>query len=339
MPNSLIADFGIKKSILTALLLGILLGLSTTLLFNRLSTTPISEFKEVRSRGGYTYINPLLECENVQSVTARGVEEQLQPLIGKTITKLKQAGKTDSVSFYFRDLNNGPWIGINEEELHSPASLVKIPIAITIYKLSEENPNLLSTVIHNDSDEDISEQNVKPERSLQANKDYTIDELIELMLVYSSNGAYDMLSTYLNTNYPNALEEVYGDLGVSLDPSFRYNPAGNILSVKQYASFFRVLYNSSYLSKNNSENMLALLSKSTYVEGLRAGVPDQVEVAHKFGERVFEETNKKQLHDCGVVYAPKTPYLLCVMTKGDELSKLSEVISTISAITYRTISQ
>lgn len=335
----MLTDFGIKKSILVALLLGILLGLSTTLLFNRLSTTPISDFKEIRSRGGYTYINPLLECENVHSVTARGVEEQLQPIIGKAITKLKAAGKTDSVSYYFRDLNNGPWIGINEEELHSPASLVKIPIAITIYKLSEENPNLLSAVIHNDTVEDLSEQNVKPELFLQANKDYTVDELIELMLVYSSNGAYDTLSTYLDVNYPGSLEEVYADLGVTLDPSFQYNPAGNIISVKQYASFFRILYNSSYLSKNNSEKMLARLSRSTYVDGLRAGVPDQVEVAHKFGERLFEEANKRQLHDCGVIYAPKTPYLLCVMTKGENLDNLSEVVRTISAITYRTISQ
>ena len=33
------------------------------------------------------------------------------------------------------------------------------------------------------------------------------------------------------------------------------------------------------------------------------------------------------MHDCGIVYIPNSPYLLCIMTKGNSNDKLLKVIS------------
>ena len=75
-----------------------------------------------------------------------------------------------------------------------------------------------------------------------------------------------------------------------------------------------------------------LLSKAEFNEGLVAGVPQNITVAHKFGERNFNNQTF-QLHDCGVIYA-KRPYLLCIMTKGPDFKDLSSAIKQISSKVY-----
>jgi hypothetical protein len=102
--------------------------------------------------------------------------------------------------------------------------------------------------------------------------------------------------------------------------------------VKDYGMFFRVLFNASYLSKDSSEKALKLLSESTFTKGLVAGIPSGVSISHKFGERVMGDT--RQLHDCGIVYLPKQPYLLCIMTRGKDFDQLAGVISEISKKVY-----
>jgi hypothetical protein len=62
-----------------------------------------------------------------------------------------------------------------------------------------------------------------------------------------------------------------------------------------------------------------------YNDGLKAGIPANIELAHKFGERGIIGMNgreQKQLHDCGIIYYPKHPYILCIMTRGYERDKL-----------------
>jgi beta-lactamase class A len=108
--------------------------------------------------------------------------------------------------------------------------------------------------------------------------------------------------------------------------------AENFISVIDYASYFRVLYNSSYLNREMSEWALKLLSQTDFKEGLVAGVPSYVTVSHKFGERGLPDYY--QLHDCGIVYRSNSPYLLCIMTKGDGFKKMEEVISELSSRIY-----
>lgn len=82
------------------------------------------------------------------------------------------------------------------------------------------------------------------------------------------------------------------------------------------------------------------MAQSTYKDGLSVGVPDGAVVAQKYGERLDTEGSKVQaveLHDCGVIYA-KNPYSICIMTKGDDLGKLTSAIKDISGIVYGYVS-
>ena len=249
---------------------------------------------------------------------------------------LDKEKKATAISYYFRDLNNGPWIGIDEDEPHSPASLIKIPLAMAYYKQAELTPEILKQEILNVSEENTDEQNIKPESKLQANTSYTVEQLIQYMLVHSSNEAFKLLNKYLYAHDSSKLSNIYVDLGIKLSPDTPQNPNGNIISVREYASFFRILYNSSYLSKMHSEHMLQYLSTTTFDEGIVGGVPAGTTVSHKYGERYFEASKEHQLHDCGIIYAAHKPYLLCIMTRGNDLEELSSIIRDISASTYRT---
>ena len=114
------------------------------------------------------------------------------------------------------------------------------------------------------------------------------------------------------------------------------------MSPKTMSSFFRILYNASYLNSVFSDMALKLLAKTSFVDGLVAGVPSDVFVAHKFGERTIHinETGEvvlRELHDCGIVYYPQKPYILCVMTQGMDFAKLKSAISQISSLTYQSV--
>ena len=79
---------------------------------------------------------------------------------------------------------------------------------------------------------------------------------------------------------------------------------------------------------------MELLSKTQYKDGLVAPLPSNVVTSHKFGERNFAVTGEKQLHECGIVYVPNKPYVLCVMTTGKNFQQLAETIREVSRMTY-----
>ena len=111
------------------------------------------------------------------------------------------------------------------------------------------------------------------------------------------------------------------------------------MSASQYSTFFRALYNGTYLPWGLSEQALGLLASTNFNNGLVSGVASSTIVAHKFGERTSQLQDGtfigRELHDCGIVYYAANPYLLCVMTKGQgTFPQLAGVISTVSKLVY-----
>jgi len=280
------------------------------------------EKKEVR-QSGYKYISPLLECADFDYKNREDLEENISKLIDEKIKK----GDVSFISLYFRDLNNGPWIGINEKETFTPASLLKVPLMIAYLKISEKDPSILEKKILIENNQNLLSQNIIPLRTVEAGKEYKVEELIEYMIIYSDNLAADALLRHIDLE---SLNNTYSDLGISVPDGKKVD---DFMSVRDYSSFFRILYNASYLNHEMSGKALKILTKSQFVQGLTAGVPAQVEIAHKFGERISGD--KKQLHDCGIIYKENNPYLLCIMTRGQDFSKMGEVIGEISALVYR----
>ncbi|MEK7550021.1 MAG: serine hydrolase [Patescibacteria group bacterium] len=287
----------------------------------------IENSKQVRQIGQYTYINPLLECEVAEgSIDAR--KENFRNELEKYVAKIKKERNLSEVAVYFRDLNNGPTFGVDIAGEFFPASLLKVPVMMAYYHLAEQDPSILQKEILFESKEDFGiVPTIVPKEELILGNTYTVEELIRRMIVYSDNQAIGLLTKMLPLT---VMEDLFSMLGVGED--VLTDPEGK-LTVKEYAGFFRILFNSSYLSREYSEKALALLAMTDYRDALPAGVSDKITVAHKFGEAGTENV-ERQLHDCGIVYFPDHPYLVCIMTRGKDSETLKKSIVDISKFLY-----
>lgn len=292
------------------------------------------QIREATSSLQYKFISPLLGC----AISSKREMQDFLPLrteLEQIIAKKVEEKQAANISVYL-DTRDGRWLGINTEENYSPASMMKVPIMIALFKKAELDPKLLQTkVLYNGKQNFNDEQYFKPQEVLLPGHYYTIEELIERMIVYSDNNTLPLLNEYIDIK---KLRQVFSDLGVFF-PKQDDLASQDFISVQAYANFFRVLYNASYLNRGSSEKALGLLSKTSFSQGITAGTPSSTLIAQKFGERDFTDTSaasdtSKELHDCGVVYVPNHPYLLCIMTKGTDFDDLATTIKDISRVVY-----
>jgi beta-lactamase class A len=280
------------------------------------------------------FINPGPGCNTNYKIGKQDytpLKDKLESYIAAKINGVK----VGQVSVYFRDLHDGPIMGINENAYFVPASLLKVPLVITYYYLAEFNEKILDKMLVYKGDINNAGQQLEPDETIKENIPYKIRDLIYKTLVYSDNRSYTVLLNYLNNTLSlqkgtDLLLETYNNLGI-VNPE---NTSQSTLTVKEYASIFRILYNATYLSRSDSNEILETLSKSNFNYGIKGGLPDKIIVSHKYGERYGLSDEKKQLHDCGIIYFPGNPYLLCVMTVGDNFNDLSSIIEDISKMIY-----
>lgn len=318
-----IFTFSYLLTIGVPLVIGIIIGVlfqNLNLLFPKQESS-ISEF-----RGGANgFINPLLECKNPENIVISYIKDT-EDKINQYIENKEKEGKLTSASVYFRDLDNGPWFGINEKEGFTPASLLKLPLMMAYFKEAETYPKLFEKKIKFEGSSIPIKQTVEPKENLEIGKEYSVKELIFRMIVYSDNDATNLLLKSLDHR---RLSAIYLDLGIK-DP-LSTNPE-DFMNVVEYATFFRILYNASYLTNYYSNEALKLLANVDFDKGIVLSVPPGVKVANKFGERILPKY--RQLHDCGIVYHPKRPYLICIMTRGHDFDELAKMIHDISLMTY-----
>ena len=175
-----------------------------------------------------------------------------------------------------------------------------------------------------------------PSKNLTPDKEYSVHDLLEEMIIHSDNKSMWSLTKWIPVDL---YKQVNRDLGITI-PGIK--TPEDFLSVKDMATFFRILYNASYLDRDASEYALELLSRVDFNKWLRMWVPANITISHKFGERGYtdEKWNYiRQLHDCGIVYYKKYPYLACIVTRGDNFDTNATVIATTSKIIFEEISK
>ena len=311
--------------------IGILVGWGATHFFIDRTSSGDIFYGESRA-SGYKLINPLLECQTGEGEQPKELSIFKQAIVEEVARRKNERIK--HISVYFRDLNNGPWFGVDEQEKFIPASLLKVPIMLAAYKEQEKDPGFFGKKVRYAGESSGDNQNIVSGDELKVGEIYTTRELMRRMIQNSDNRA---LTTLSGTLPDAAFSRVMEDFGIPLPTS----TISDFIGVHRYAGFFRILFNASYLSRAASEDALEILSESKFKDGLVAGVPKDITVAHKFGERTLVTDTQallgRQLHDCGIVYYPGRPYLLCVMTRGTDYTEMADVIRDISDLTYREV--
>lgn len=286
----------------------------------------------------FVFTSPILDFEFSQEFSNTIIPSNLAR---NFVENIKEDKNIKHISVYFRDLNNGPWVGINEKEYFSPASMLKTPLLISLLKWSETDPSILNKEILVDNkffDSNLS-QHMNVVGGVALGERYTFLEIATKMIQQSDNVAAKILYENIPQNF---IDDTYTNIGVSFVP----NGEDTFIRVKDIAAFYRVLFNASYLNRYNSEKALSILSNTSYKDGIVSGVPKNINVAHKFGERFssvvvtplnFIPEGDIQVHDCGIVYIPTMPYILCVMTRGEDFKLQQQAISEISNFFYRQV--
>jgi len=325
--NRVYLYFGI--ALLAVFALGCLAGYLGSHLFS-----PPRQHYELR-QAGYKFIRPLLECDYAYNAPENRGLRSFEENIGHNVKTILEKKWASDISVYFRELNDGPWFSIGPVDNYAPASLMKVPSMVSILKQAEKNPDLLQKKIVFDSQDDLTSlQQIRPSKTLRQGESYTLEELVRRMIVYSDNNAAQLVE---NETDPGVLKELFHDIGIR--SPYTLKPE-NYISVKNYSSIFRVLYNASYLNREMSEKAMTYLAESEFRDGIVYGVRPDISVAHKFGEwESGEHKEIKQLHDCGIVYYPDHPYLLCVMTRGTSLQYLDDAIRKISHAVFQGVDQ
>lgn len=287
---------------------------------------------------GYQYISPLISC-NFSSVKTFGQDQPMINTIQSVISQDEGVGDVTQASVYFSDFTTGKWANVDGNDKYYPASLGKVPIMMAYYAMAENTSSIINEMnSYPVGAPDLNaQQEIPPTEAITPGQEYTNEQLIEYMIKYSDNDAADVLTTLASPAELDGVESVYSDLQIPLATDVTASTS-DIMTVQQYSILFRTLYNATYLSRSYSEEALGLMTQTTFTQGIVAGVPSSTVVSHKYGLASYTSggvSYQWELHDCGIVYAPGHPYLLCVMTKGTtSIAAQEKTIADISSAAY-----
>ena len=230
-------------------------------------------------------------------------------------------------SFYFEYLPSGTSIRIGGDNELTAASLIKVPLAMNVYRAAELGKLNLDVPVTITNSELDDAYGTLYERG--AGTTLTLRQAAHYALSQSDNTAAHVLFDHVNgllTSDQQSLSQL------DIDQNIQNGQA--VIDAKSYTSVLKSLYLSSYLQPNDSEELLDYLTQSSATNRLVAELPKSVPVAHKIG--VYNANWSES--DCGIVYAPTRPYAICVMVGLPE-SQANQFIADISKQVYDYVMQ
>lgn len=250
------------------------------------------------------------------------------------------------VAVAFGTLDGRDTLMLNEDLVVHAASTMKVPVMVELFRQAasgafsldaripvvnqfksvvDASPYTLS--VDDDSDGDIY-------KAIGADRAYR--ELCEAMITVSSNLATNILIDRLGAEKVATTMRAYGADGMVVRRGVEDNKAfdkglNNTATARGYYTILMAIARGQAVSPSASAEMVEVLKRQKFRDGIPAGVPAGVAVAHKTG------TITKIHHDGGIVFASR-PYVLVVLTRGFADEKTSDgVIATISRTVYEGI--
>jgi len=152
--------------------------------------------------------------------------------------------------FYVYRLEDKIEYGLHQNEVFPAASLIKLPVMLTLYQEAEEG--------------NLELDNYR--------------EMAEAMGKRSDNTAFNQLVKALGEE---KIQETIDDLGMK-KTSFEKNDT----SPKDMGLFFQKLYEGGVVSDKHRDEILDFLTDTEFEDRIPAGIPSEIRVAHKIGNEI-----------------------------------------------------
>lgn len=253
--------------------------------------------------------------------------------------------KTISVSV--SDLETNQEINIHADVLMHPASTMKVPVMMEVFRLASvgkfslddkiEIYNSFHSIVDGSEFQlDVADDS---ETSLYARigKKETIRELNRLMIVRSSNLATNILMDKVGTKPIDDFIKTLGikDLNVIrlIEDKKAYRlDINNTFSARGTTQMMKLIAEGKVISKKACDEMIQVMLGQEFNESIPALLPQEVKVAHKTG------WTGEFFHDTGIVFPPnRKPYAITLFTNGfpeDDDSQAHKCMAEISKLIY-----
>ena len=225
---------------------------------------------------------------------------------------------------------------INPDRVFHAASTMKVPVLVELeHRAAAGELSLDDTLVVHNAFRSLADGSAYPldpaddselglyEREGEA---VTLRELAVLAITESSNLATNLLIDRLGAERINATMAALGAAslvvrrGVEDDAAWRAG-LNNTVTAAGLATLLLAMARREVVSGTASDEMLAILRAQAFNEGIPAGLPADVVVAHKTGSI----TNL--YHDAAVVEPPDAaPYVLVVLTEGLEETRVAPAL-------------
>ncbi|HEY4907387.1 MAG TPA: serine hydrolase [Candidatus Acidoferrum sp.] len=225
------------------------------------------------------------------------------------------------------------WSSRGDDVFHA-ASTMKIPVMIELFhqvregKVKLSDPLPIKNEFHSLVDGSVF--TLKPADDSETDlykvvgQTRTLDQLCDLMVTVSSNFATNLLIQKLGIdNIRATVASLHAD-GMDIKRGVEDQKAfdkglNNTTTAWGLATLLVAIANGKAVDADSSAKMVEILERQKFNEGIPAGVPANVRVAHKTGEIT------KIHHDAGIVYAER-PFVIVVLVRGIEDFKQSSAL-------------
>jgi beta-lactamase class A len=242
----------------------------------------------------------------------------------ETAIQARIAKSGADVGIYFKMVDGKADWGFHADDVFHAASTMKIPVMIELFhqvkigkvKLDDAIPiknefhSIVDGSVYTLSATDDSEADLyKADGQTR-----TLSELCELMITVSSNLATNLLIEKLGVANIRATVHELGADGMNVLRGVEDNKAfkkglNNTTTARGLGVLLEDIAEGKAVDAASSRQMIAILQRQKFNEGIPAGLPAGIAVAHKTGEIT------KIHHDAAIVFA-KQPFILVILVRG-----------------------
>lgn len=237
----------------------------------------------------------------------------------------KIRGFAGHVSLYAKNLDSGATYALRADEPVRTASTIKLPIMIECFAEANEGKLNLSEPLTLTQDEKVSGSGIL--QDLSDGDRLPIRDMIDLMIVLSDNTATNLILNRIGGNAVNArmaqlglqhtrvMRKILGDrndlkpfpTGITTEGAKPENKKWGIgrSSPHEMVILLEKLYRGELVSRNASQEMIAILKKQRDQDGMGRDMKD-VDIAHKSGALDALRS------DVGILYSKRGPIAMAI---------------------------